>query len=102
MDPFIHLLGSSLIQWMIARINGRDKIKQDLPIRLGKAMLRLGGEVCLGGSNNQKFRPRVRLGKHSFTKAKGCRANNINGVFSPLFTGNIPSKPKLKQINLQN
>ena len=22
-DPFIHLLGSSLIQWMIARINGR-------------------------------------------------------------------------------
>ena len=24
MNPFIHLLGSSLIQWMIARINGRE------------------------------------------------------------------------------
>ena len=73
MNPFIHLLGSSLIQWMIARINERDKTKQDLPVRLGEVMLRLGGEVCLGeallrlgGSNSWKFRPRVRLGEHSF------------------------------------
>ena len=48
MDPFIHLLGSSLIQWMISRINEREKTKQDLQVRLGEAMLRLGGEVCLG------------------------------------------------------
>ena len=28
-NPFIHLLGSSLIQWMIVRINGREEPKQD-------------------------------------------------------------------------
>ena len=33
---------------MIARINEREKTKQDLPVRLGEAMLRLGGEVLLG------------------------------------------------------
>ena len=33
---------------MIARINGREKTKQDLQVRLGEAMLRLGGEVRLG------------------------------------------------------
>ena len=33
---------------MIARINGREKTKQDLQVHLGKAMLRLGGEVRLG------------------------------------------------------
>ena len=33
---------------MIARINGKEKTKQDLQVRLGEAMLRLGGEVRLG------------------------------------------------------
>ena len=57
-DPFINLLGSLLIQWMIARINGREKTKQDLQVRLGEEVC-LGGEVRLdetqlrlGGSNN--------------------------------------------------
>ena len=49
-NHFIHLLGSSLIKWMIVRINGREEPKQDLQVRLGKAMLRLGGEVLLGGA----------------------------------------------------
>ena len=47
-NPFIHLLGSLLIQWMIVRINGRDEPKHDLQVRLSEAMLRLGGEVRLG------------------------------------------------------
>ena len=46
-NPFIHLIGSSLIQWMIVRINRREEPKQDLQVRLGEAMLRLGGEVRL-------------------------------------------------------
>ena len=50
MYPFIHLLGSSLIQWIIVRINGREEPKHDLQVRLGEAMLRLSGEVRLGGS----------------------------------------------------
>ena len=33
---------------MIVRIKGREKTKQDLKVRLSKAMLRLGGEVRLG------------------------------------------------------
>ena len=33
---------------MIAKINRREKIKQDSQVRLGKAMLRLGEEVRLG------------------------------------------------------
>ena len=33
---------------MIIRINGREEPKQDLQVRLGEAMLRLGGEVRLG------------------------------------------------------
>ena len=32
---------------MITRINGREKTKQDMQVRLGEAMLRLGGEVRL-------------------------------------------------------
>ena len=40
---------------MIARINGREKTKQDLQVCLGEAMLLLGGEVCLG-------QPLLRLG----------------------------------------
>ena len=40
-NPFIHLIGSSLIKWMIVRINGREEPKQDLKVCLG-------GEVCLG------------------------------------------------------
>ena len=47
-NPFIHVLGSLLIQWMLVRINGRDEPKHDLQVRIGEAMLRLGGEVCLG------------------------------------------------------
>ena len=43
MNPFIHLLGSSLIQWMIVRIDERQEPQQDLLVRLGK-----GGEVRLG------------------------------------------------------
>ena len=50
MNLFIHLLGSSLIQWMIVRINGREEPKHDLQVCLGEVMLRLGGEVCLGGA----------------------------------------------------
>ena len=49
-NPFIHLLGSSLIQWMIVRINGSDEPKHDLQVRLSRAMLRLGGAVRLGGA----------------------------------------------------
>ena len=48
MNPFIHLLGSALIQLMIVRINRREEQKQDLQVCLGEAMLRLGGEVRLG------------------------------------------------------
>ena len=44
-----------LIQWIIARINGRKKTKHDFQVRLGEVMLRLGGEVHL----NEE----VRLGK---------------------------------------
>ena len=33
---------------MIVRINEREEPKQDLQVHLGKAMLRLGGEVRLG------------------------------------------------------
>ena len=33
---------------MISRINGREKTKQDMQVRLGKEMLGLGGEVRLG------------------------------------------------------
>ena len=33
---------------MIVRINERKEPKQDLQVRLGKVMLRLGGEVRLG------------------------------------------------------
>ena len=53
-DPFIHLFRSSLIKWMIVRINGRGKQKMDLQVRLrgevclGEAQLCLGGEVRLG------------------------------------------------------
>ena len=47
MNPFIHLLGSSLVQWMIVRINGEEP-KHDLQVHLGEAMLRLGREVRLG------------------------------------------------------
>ena len=47
-NPFIHLLESSLIKWLIVRINGREEPKHDLQVRLGKVMLRLGGEVSLG------------------------------------------------------
>ena len=50
MNPFIHLLGSSLIQWIITRINGREEPKQDLQLRLGEGMLSLGGGVHLGGA----------------------------------------------------
>ena len=41
-NPFIHLLGSLVIQWMIVRINRREEPKHDLHIRLGEEMLRLG------------------------------------------------------------
>ena len=49
MNPFIHLLGSSLIQWMLVRINGRDEPKQNLQVRLGEAILRLGGALLCQG-----------------------------------------------------
>ena len=78
-NPFIHLLGFLLIQLMIVRINRREEPKQDLQVRLGKAMLRLGGEICLGGPERAKIRasgsPRCsdlhlgrapRLGVHSY------------------------------------
>ena len=56
MNPFIYLLGSSLIQWIIVKINGREEPKTELtgtPRRrnatprqrgsLRRSMLRLGG-----------------------------------------------------------
>ena len=49
-NSFIHLLGSSLIQWTIVRLNGREELKQSLQVCLGEASLRLGGEVLLGGA----------------------------------------------------
>ena len=80
-----------LIQWVIARINGRDKTKQDLLVRLGEAMLRLGGEVRLGEAllrlggevrlgeallrlgrkESSETRPWVRLGELTFAYVKG-------------------------------
>ena len=58
---------------MIARINGREITKQDLPVRLGEAMLCLGEEahlgeaqLRLGGSKSSKTRPWVRLGEPTF------------------------------------
>ena len=89
MNPFIHLLGSSFIKWMIVIINEREEPKQDLQVRLGEAMLHLSGEVRLGGAllrlsgpENAKIRalglPRrsdlllggaPRLGVHSYTQA---------------------------------
>ena len=38
-NPFIHLLGSSLIQWMIIRINGREEPKQDLQVHHGHTII---------------------------------------------------------------
>ena len=57
MNPFIHLLGSSLIQWIIVRINGIDELKQSLQVRLGEASLRLGGP------ESAKTLARVHLGE---------------------------------------
>ena len=37
-EYFIHLLGSSLIQWMVSKINKRQEQKR---------ALRLGGDLCL-------------------------------------------------------
>ena len=55
MNHFIHLLGSSLIQRMIVRLNGREEPKQDLQVCLGEAMLRLGGALLrLGGPENSE------------------------------------------------
>ena len=47
---FIHLLGFSLVQWTMVRINGREEPKHDLQVRLGEASLCIGGEVHLGGA----------------------------------------------------
>ena len=48
--PFIHLLGSSLVQWVMVRINIKEETKPDLQVRLGEASLCLGGALlCLGG-----------------------------------------------------
>ena len=51
---------------MIARINGKEKTKQDLQVRIGEAMLRLGGEVLLGEQV-------LRLGKAKYDQ-EGSRA----------------------------
>ena len=62
-NHFIHLLGSSIIQLIIVIINEIDEHKQDLQVRLGEAMLRLGREVRLNSDQKgHKFEPRVRLG----------------------------------------
>ena len=47
-NPFIHLSGSLLVQWMIVRIIGKEEPKPDLQVRLGGASLRLAREVRLG------------------------------------------------------
>ena len=41
-NPFIHLLGSSLVQRMMVRFNEREEPKHDLKVRLGEASLCLG------------------------------------------------------------
>ena len=48
-DHFIYLLGSSLIQWMIVKINGINKLKQDLQARLGEEVCLGEALLCLGG-----------------------------------------------------
>ena len=58
MNPFIRLLGSSLDQWTIVRLNGREELKQSLQVRLGEALLPLGGEVRLGGALLRLGRPK--------------------------------------------
>ena len=57
-NPFIHLLGSSLVQWKIVKLSGREEPKQDLQVRLGEASLCLGGEVHLGGALLRLGRPK--------------------------------------------
>ena len=54
---------------MIVRINGREEPKHELQVRLGEAMLRLGGEVRLGEAllrlgrlESTEIWDRVRLG----------------------------------------
>ena len=49
-SPFIHLLGFSLVQWMMVRFSGREEPKHDLQVRLGEVSIRLGGEVHLDGA----------------------------------------------------
>ena len=56
-NHFIHSLGSSLVQWMMVRIIGKEEPKPDLQVRLGRASLRLGGEVHLGGALLRLGRP---------------------------------------------
>ena len=41
-NPFIHLLGSSLVQWIMVRFRGKEEPKHDLQVHLGEASLRLG------------------------------------------------------------
>ena len=126
-DPFIHLLGSSLIQWTIVRINGREKSKQDLLARLGEAMLRLWGEVrlgkallCLGGLESAEtlgsglpkrsdlcLSGALCLGVHPYAKActpmpkrRGVEHNAEMARFGP-FHRKFPSKPKPTQPKLK-
>ena len=71
-NPFIHLLGSSLIQWMIVRLNGKEEPKTELvgtprrsfatprrraSLHLGGALLCLSGEVRLSRALLQLGRP---------------------------------------------
>ena len=65
----VHLLGSSLIQWMLVRINGKEEPKQDLQVRLGEALLRLGGPESaetLGSGSPRRTDLRLGLGMHSY------------------------------------
>ena len=66
-NPFIHLLGSSLIQWIIVRLNGREELKQSVQVRLGESSLCLGGpessENLTSGSPRRRC---LRLGVDSY------------------------------------
>ena len=87
-DPFIHLLGSSLIQWMIVRINIREEPKQDLQVHLGEAML------CLGEPESTET-----LGSGSLRR-RGVVLNAEMAKFGP-FHRKFPSKLKPTQPKLK-
>ena len=58
---------------MIVRINVKEEPKQDLQVRLGEAMLHLGGEVLLGEAL-------LRLGRPENTETLGSGSPRCSGL----------------------